>query len=115
MDAAAAQAELDAILWHTAIGATSKSVACGLDGLAAGHICKPRFEGTARASFALQENGEDEGTVLPAEHVAHAPEHAAVERPAWSPKVPAGQREHTAAPISEYVPGLHGTQAGIPL
>ena len=38
---------------------------------------------------------------LPAVQLAHAPEQAAEARPAWSPKVPAGQSEQAAAPASE--------------
>jgi hypothetical protein len=64
----------------------------------------PKLAGTARKSAGLQEMEEDEGEagrVLPATHVAQAPEQAALVRPARSPKVPAGHAEHAAAPANE--------------
>jgi hypothetical protein len=54
-------------------------------------------------SAVLQETEEEEeaGRVLPAVQVVQVPEQAAVARPAWSPKVPAGHAVHAAAPVSE--------------
>ena len=44
------------------------------------------------------DEGED---VLPTVQDEQVPEHAALARPAWSPKVPAGHNEQAAAPASE--------------
>ena len=73
----------------------------------AGHSCSPSEAGTARASAATHESEEDEaplgGSTVPAGQaaaLAQAPEQAALARPAWSPKVPAGHSEQTAAPAS---------------
>ena len=45
---------------------------------------------------------------LPAAHDGHAPEHAALVRPALTPNVPAGHSVHAMEPKSEYVPGEQG-------
>ncbi len=37
----------------------------------------------------------------------HGPLHAAVDRPAVEPKVPAGQSVQTLAPVREYLPATH--------
>jgi hypothetical protein len=52
--------------------------------------------------------------VLPAAHVAQAPEQAAVASPAELPNVPAGQSVHAAAPTSAKVPGGQGEQTVAP-
>ena len=88
-------------------------------GLAAGQICRPSEEGTARASPALHDSGaeereDEEEAVLPAAQLAHTPEHAAEARPARSPYVPEGQSEQADAPASEKVPGEHGMHAKKP-
>jgi hypothetical protein len=48
--------------------------------------------------------------VDPAPHAypaVHVPLHAAVDRPAVVPKVPAGQLVQTLAPVREYLPATH--------
>ena len=106
------------ICWQSASGATSRSTPRALAGLAAGQICRPSEAGTARAAPVLQVSGDDEAdaaAVLPATHVAQAPEHAAVARPARSPKVPAGHSTHfCACRADEKVPGEHGVQGSKP-
>jgi len=103
IDAAAAQALALVSCAHWADGAITRSTCCGLEGCAAGQICKPKEDGTARESAALHETEEEAaaGRVLPAGHVAHVPEQEEVVRPARSPKVPAGHREQADAPASE--------------
>jgi hypothetical protein len=88
---------------HCAAGAITRSTCCGFDGCAAGQICSPYDEGTARVSAVLQETEDEDaaGRVLPAVQVAQVPEQADEVRPAWSPKVPAGHNEQTAAPANE--------------
>ena len=85
-----------------------RSTRRALAGCAAGHSCRLRDAGTARASADTQDSAA--GVVLPAAQSAQAPEQAALARPARLPKVPAGQSEHAAAPAGAKVPGAQGTQ-----
>ena len=69
-----------------------------------------------RLSAALQDCDCAKGAVLPAVQAAQAPEQAAVERPAWSPKVPAGHSKHCWARLmDENVPGAHGVHGSSPV
>ena len=104
IDAAAAQALALVSCAHDVEGAITRSTPRGFCGCAAGQICKPKEDGTARVLAALHDT-EDEvdtiGRVLPAVQDAHAPEQAELVRPALSPYVPAGQGEHAHAPAVE--------------
>ena len=117
-EAAALHAAIEVIRRQSASGATSRSTRSELAGLAAGQIWRPSEAGTARAAPALQVSGNVEAAaaaVLPATQVAQAPEHAAVARPARSPKVPAGHSTHFCAfRADENVPGEHGVQGSKP-
>ena len=103
IDAAAAQALALVSCAHWADGAITRSTSCGLEGCAAGQICRPWEDGTARELAVLHETEEEAaaGRVLPAGHVAHVPVQEEVVRPARSPKVPAGHREQAEAVASE--------------
>ena len=98
---------------QTSAGAIKRSTACGFCGCAAGQSKRPRDDGIERESAGLQDADENKaaGRVLPAEQVAHAPEQAALVRPARSPNVPAGQSVHEDAPAVEKVPAGQGVQS----
>jgi hypothetical protein len=51
---------------------------------------------------------------VPAGHPVHAPEQAAVDRPAAPPNVPGGHSVQEGAPASEYVPGEHDEHTPVP-
>jgi hypothetical protein len=91
---------------HIVAGAITRSTRCGFAGCAAGQIWRPYEEGTARELAVLHVMDEiavlsaDED-VLPAVQDEQVPEHTLLVRPAWSPKVPAGQSEQAAAPARE--------------
>ena len=65
------------------------------------HLDAPEFDTDRSAVLSRARAGGVAMLVLPAVQAAQVPEHAAVARPAWSPKVPAGHNEQTAAPASE--------------
>ena len=103
IEAAAEQAPALVSCAHCAAGAITRSTCCGLEGCAAGQICSPYDDGTARVSAVLQETDAEAaaGRVLPAVQVVQVPEQADEFRPAWSPKVPAGHNVHEDAPAAE--------------
>ena len=106
--AAAAHAAIEVSCRHSAIGATARSAPCGFCGCAAGHNCRPSDGGAARPPVETQDKAEETctgGYAEPAGHVGHGPEQADELSPAELPKVPAGQREQNAAPLTAKVPG----------
>ena len=76
---------------QTSAGATTRSAFCRFAGCAAGHTRKLREVGTERVPlFAQEREAGGGGFEVPALHDAQTPEQAAVDRPAVTPKVPAG-------------------------